>query len=150
MALHVLIIDPDASAAQVTCATIRHLAPQAVCTVANDPVQGWLRLRQQPAEMLIIDPARYPQVGQRLLEQINDTLPQIRVIVLSSAATPAAGRMPGVSAYLDKALSPRMLRIKLRALLQSVATANGAATAIADARELRVPDPASNPLDQAA
>lgn len=129
MTLHVLIIDADPSAAQVTCATIKHLVPDTVCSVADNPVQGWLRLRQQPADLLIIDPARYPQVGQRLLELVGDTLPQVQVAVLSSTTTPATSRLPGVGTYLDKALSPGMLRIKLRALLQAVASSRGATRA---------------------
>ncbi len=149
MALRVLIIDADPGAAQVTCATIKHLVPDTVCAVADNPVQGWLRLRQQPADLLIIDPARYPQVGRRLLELVGDALPQMQVAVLSSATTPATSRLPGVGTYLDKALSPAMLRIKLRALLQAVASGRGA-TRSADQSGSMAIDPTPDALDHAA
>jgi DNA-binding response OmpR family regulator len=122
----ILIVDSDNSAAQVTCATLERMFGGVDCDIAADPVQGWIRLQRQPADVVIIDPSRYAQVGDRMIQLIAEAMPQTIVIVLSSAIVPRHRRVPQVAAYLEKNLSPGMLRIKLRALLQSPGGSGGA------------------------
>ena len=121
MAPHILIVDPDASAAQVTDAIVRRVTPDATVTVAPDPERGWLSLMRHQPDVLIIDPAPYNPAGGRLVELVKERFPASCVIVLASAPTaPLRRRMLllGVDAYLEKPVPLPLLVERLGDLIQ--------------------------------
>jgi DNA-binding NarL/FixJ family response regulator len=105
MTLQVLIVDADASAAEVTRACAERALPGAAVTVEPSPHQGWLSLQGANVTMLIIDPAPYTPAAAQLIRFIHKEFPTARVIVLASAPNMALRRnmqLLGVDAYLEK------------------------------------------------
>ena len=121
MAAHILIVDPDASAAQVTDAIVRRVTPGATVTVAPDPERGWLSLLRHRPDVLIIDPAPYNPASARLIQLVKEGFPTSCVIVLASAPTaPLRRRMLllGADAYLEKPVPLPLLAERLGDLIQ--------------------------------
>ena len=120
MAVHVLIVDADPSAAIVTSAVVKRIAPDAV--VEHEQSLDPERLRQQAIkpDVLIIDPAAHTFRSLHLLRQCQEDLPAMRVVVLASAPTPAlrtAARHLEIEAYLEKPAMLAKLMEKLRGVL---------------------------------
>lgn len=124
MNLHILIIDADAAAAQVTRARIARIVPGATFAVERDPERGWLSAQQHKPDIVLIDPARHRLHCGLLLQLIKEAHPATGVIVLDSAPTPAFRRSMhqlGVDLYLDKASSLVFLGDGLRNTLAGYA-----------------------------
>lgn len=120
MAVHVLIVDADPSAAIVTSAVVKRIASDAI--VEHELSLNPEQLRQQAIkpDVLIIDPAAHTFRALHLLRQCQEDLPATRVVVLASAPTPAlrtAARHLNVAAYLEKPASLAKLMEKLRGVL---------------------------------
>ena len=120
MAVHVLIVDADPSAAIVTSAVVRRIAPDAI--VEHELRLDSEQLRQQASkpDVLIIDPAAQTFRALHLLRQCKEDLPATRVVVLASAPTPAlrtAARHLDIEAYLEKPATLAKLMEKLRGVL---------------------------------
>jgi DNA-binding NarL/FixJ family response regulator len=119
MAVHVLIIDADNSAAAVTSAIVKRIDPQAN-VVCETPEQAWLSLQQMLPDVLILDPAAQGPSGTLLIQMCKAEYPSMRVVVLASLPTPALRatvRRLGVDVYLEKpAPLPKLLE-KLGAVL---------------------------------
>lgn len=120
MAVHVLIVDADPSAATVTSAVVKRIAPDAI--IEYEPVLDPNDLRRQliKPDVLIIDPASLTFRALHLLRQCKEDLPRTRVVVLASAPTPAlrtAARHLEIEAYLEKPVTLAKLMEKLRAVL---------------------------------
>lgn len=120
MAVHVLIVDADPSAAIVTSAVVKRIASDAV--IEHELILDPERLRQQAIkpDVLIIDPAAHTFRGLHLLRQCKEDLPATRVVVLASAPTPAlrtAARHLDIEAYLEKPATLAKLIEKLRGVL---------------------------------
>ena len=105
MAAHVLIVDPNHSAAEVTRAIVSRALAEATLTVVHSLDDARLALRAQGPDILILDPApAWPQ-AEALIQQAKQASPDLRVMVLASAPTPALRRASaalGVELYLEK------------------------------------------------
>lgn len=120
MAVHVLIVDADPSAATVTGAVVRRIAPDAI--VEHEPGLDPEQLRRLgiKPDVLIIDPAAHTFRALHLLRQCKADLPATRVVILASAPTPAlrtAARHLDIEAYLEKPATLAKLMEKLRGVL---------------------------------
>lgn len=116
MTLHILIVDADRSAAQVTRAAVARSLPAATVTVTTDPAHAWARSQPEPLDVLIIDPPPRRPAGTQLIRQVQAIWPDVLVIVLASAPTPALRRdlrAIAVDVYLEK---PALLPVVLAAL----------------------------------
>ncbi len=116
MALHVLIIDPDASAARITSAGVERVVPDAIVMVEPNPEQAWHSVQRHCPDVLIIDPPRHTMTTERLIQGLKRVCPAAQVIVLASAPTPTLrGTMQrlGVDAFLAK---PAPLVVLMEAL----------------------------------
>lgn len=116
MNLHILIVDADRNAAQVTRAAVARSLPTATVTVTTDPAHPWARNQPEPLDVLIIDPPPHRPAGTQLIRRARATWPGVVVIVLASAPTPAlrrALRELAVDVYLEK---PALLPVVLSAL----------------------------------
>ena len=116
MTLHILIVDADHNAAQVTRAAVARSLPTATVTVTADPAHAWARNGLDPLDVLIIDPPPRRGVGAQLIRRARATWPGVLVIVLTSTPTPALRRdlrELAVDVYLEK---PALLPVVLGAL----------------------------------
>lgn len=124
---HILILDADAGAAQVTEAGVTRALPDATLSVVADVDNGWLSVQQAPLDALIIDPAPHNLASAWLIQAFKAENPDAPVIVLASAPTPNLARTLyrlGVDVYLEKPVS---LPILLKELLASLRAPGAAA-----------------------
>lgn len=122
---HILIIDSDASAAQITRAGVERIVPEATLAVEPDPEQGWLSVQRHCPDVMIIDPPQHPLTAGRLIQHLKLICPAAQVIVLASEPTPALRRTlqrSGADAYLAK---PVPLAILMQAVHQAIETIRG-------------------------
>lgn len=120
MKLHILIIDPDAAAAQVTCARIARLAPWATFAIEANPESAWNSAQQQTPDIVLIDPAKHRLHCPLLIQLIKETYPATGIVVLDSRPTPSSRRSLqalGVDLYLDKGASMSLLGDRLSSML---------------------------------
>jgi DNA-binding NarL/FixJ family response regulator len=121
MAVHVLIVDADSSAAVVTSAIVKRIDPQASVVCELTPERAWLSLQQMPPDVLIIDPASQGPSGTLLIQICKEDHPSMRVVVLASLPTPglrATVRRIGIDLYLEKPATLPKLVDKLGAALR--------------------------------
>jgi len=112
MVRHVLLIDADSSAAHITSAIVQRLAPDVTVACERTPERGWFSAQHQQPDVLIIDPSPHGPAGTLLIEICKATWPETRVVVLSSAPTPALRtqiQQLAVDAYLEKPAPPTVL-----------------------------------------
>lgn len=105
MAPHILIIDPDVSAARITRAGVERAVPGATLVVEPNPEQGWFSIQRLRPDVVIIDPPSLSLVTERLIQSLKETYPETQVIVLASSPTPAQRRnlqRIGADIYLAK------------------------------------------------
>lgn len=126
MSMHILLVDGDDSATQVTAAVVQRSLPSA--TLRSEPtVQGaWASAQQTPPDALIIDPSPHGQAGLRLIQRCKELRPTLRVIVLASAPTPglrARVQRLGVDLYLEKPATLAPLSETLKAAQRSAEAA---------------------------
>lgn len=120
MVSHILIVDADPTAAQVTSAIIARVLPEATLSVAPTAENARRSAQEHHPNALIIDPSPHSLDGARLIQQLKEDCPGARVIVLASAPTPALRRRMeelGVDAYLEKPATASRLVEELRILL---------------------------------
>lgn len=120
MNLHILLVDADAGAAQITGAIVQRSAPEATLRIEPTISSGWASAQHGPPDVLIVDPAPYGQSGLRLIQDCKALQPAMRVIVLASAPTPSLRqRMQGlgVDLYLEKPAPLALLSDTLKAAL---------------------------------
>ena len=122
MAPHILIVDPDASAARITRAGVERVVPDATVTVEPNPDRGWHSVQRRCPDVLIIDPPQHIVTTVRLIQDLKQLAPQAQVIVLTSAPTPTLRRTLqrlGADAYLAKpAPLPVLMEVLQHAVLQ--------------------------------
>jgi DNA-binding NtrC family response regulator len=126
MVPHILIVDTDTSAAQVTCAVVARVIPEATVAVAPSFERARLSMQEQRSDALIIDPSPHSLDGMRLIQQFKAACPDAPVIVVASMPTPALRRAMEalrVEAYLEKPALLSLLRHELHALLRDGAAA---------------------------
>ncbi len=108
MAYHILIVDVDAAAAQVTRARIARLVPDATLTIEPSPERGRLYVQHRRPDVLIIDPSPRNLECGLLIKFVKETYPGACVIVLTSEPMPGLrSRMCqlGVDVYLEKSVA---------------------------------------------
>jgi DNA-binding response OmpR family regulator len=125
MVPHILIVDADTSAAEVTGAIVARAVPEA--TVAIVPIGARVTLdgHGHAPDMLIIDPSPHSVDSAQLIRQLKAARADMRVIVIASTPTPALRRMMTelqVDAYLEKPVLLSLFHNQLRALLRNDAT----------------------------
>jgi DNA-binding NtrC family response regulator len=129
MVPHILIVDSDSSAAQVTRAVVARAIPEATLAVASTFERAQFSMQGQRPDALIIDPAPQSRDGTRLIEQFKVMCPDAPVIVVASMPTPALRRTMaglGVGTYLEKPALLPLLRQELHALVPTGAAAEPA------------------------
>jgi DNA-binding NarL/FixJ family response regulator len=103
--LHILIVDQDIGAAQVTRAIVERAAPDARLTLEPDSEQARRNLPTLQPDVVIIDPSPAMLAGTQMIEAAKGAAHTAQVIVLASA--PSAGlrrkmRDLGVDMYHEK------------------------------------------------
>jgi DNA-binding response OmpR family regulator len=124
MVPHILIIDADSSAAQVTRAVVARALPDATMAVAPTIERALLNMQEQRPDALIIDPGAQSRDGTQLIEQFKALCPDAPVIVVASMPTPALRRTMAdlrVDTYLEKPALLPLLRHELHALVRNAA-----------------------------
>ena len=122
IAPHILIVDTDMSAAEVTRAVISRAVPEARVAIAPAGGDVDLNVHSDCPDLLIIDPSPHDVYGARLIRQLKAERPSARVIVIASAPTPPLRRMMAevqVDVYLEKPVLLTFFQNQLRALLQN-------------------------------
>lgn len=120
MSPHVLIVDADISAAQVTSALIQRTAPTASITIEATPNGAWRSLQRSRADVVIVDPSPHNPRGMLFLRLLKETNPAMLVIVLASSPTPTLRSTLSeldVDLYLEKPVVMAQLVDYLRAAL---------------------------------
>ena len=121
MAHHVLIVDADASAAQVTAAGVMRALPDASLTIVPSPERGRSSLRCLQPDVLIVDPSPNTLTAMALIRLVKAEYPACCVVVLTSAPRPVLRRdlmRLGVDVYVEKPAPLELLIQQLRAVTQ--------------------------------
>lgn len=121
----ILILDANASAAQVTRAGVQRAVPQASIAVEATPENAWINAQREPPDLLIIDPVPAELASAWLIQTIKATYPSSRVIVLASAPTSAIRRNGGrvaIDVYLEKPAPLSALMQAVQKVLESKST----------------------------
>jgi DNA-binding NarL/FixJ family response regulator len=117
---HVLIVDADDGASQVTRALVKRITPGASVEIEPTPEGGWQSAQRTPPDVLIIDPSPHGQSGMLLISLCKEDAPATRVIVLTSRPTPtlrAFVKRLGVDVYLEKPTALALLVDRIRGAL---------------------------------
>jgi DNA-binding NarL/FixJ family response regulator len=122
MAPRILIVDPEASAARVTCAGIRRALPEARCHVEIDLERATRQLRLNPPDVLIVDPPQRSLSAIHLVAALKRHAPAAKVIILASARIPELRReleWLGIDAWIEKPVPLPLLIGAVAAVLPS-------------------------------
>jgi DNA-binding NarL/FixJ family response regulator len=114
---HILIIDADPNAAQITRALVARVAPNAAMRIAPTAQHGRTYLDQRPLDMVIIDPSWNMRADTQLIEYVRQAQPEVYLLALPSVSTPGLRKRMaslGVNAYVEKAAAPPQLLNALR------------------------------------
>jgi DNA-binding NarL/FixJ family response regulator len=117
---HILIVESDIAAAQVTSAMLARAVPTAILSVESDFAAARRSMQSHPPEVLIVDPVRHRPESIWLVQHLKTEHPDARIIVIASAPTPALRREMeglGVDAYLEK---PALLSLQLQQVLAAL------------------------------
>ncbi len=118
---HILIIDADSSAAQVTRSLVLRVNPEATWTIEPTAERGCRSADVHPPDLLIIDPNPNDMAAERLVQHIHADFPNARIIVLSSATTPMLRKHMyelGADLFFEKPSAPASVFAGLRSALQ--------------------------------
>ena len=119
--MHILIIDTDIHAAQVTSAVISRPLPAAPVAIASSYEAAMCNMQVQRPDILIIDPSPHSLDGSRLIEHVKAACPEVIVVVVAGAPTPGLCRRMqdlGVNIYLEKPALLPLLWHELHTLLE--------------------------------
>jgi DNA-binding NarL/FixJ family response regulator len=122
MVSHMLIVDSDTIAAEVTRAIVSRAVPEATVAIAPVAADGALNMHGNFPDVLIIDPSPHAVHGTQLIGQLKAARADARVIVIASTPTPALRRRVAelrVDAYLEKPVLLSLLMDQLRTLLRN-------------------------------
>ena len=117
---HILIVESDVAAAQVTSAMLARAVPTAIVSVESDFAAARRSLQSHPPDVLIVDPVHHRPESIWLVQHLKTKHPDAHVIIIASAPTPALRREMeslGVDAYLEK---PELLSLQLQQLLMAL------------------------------
>lgn len=116
MSPHVLILDADPSAAQVTRAGVARALPEATLDVEPTAERGWASAKAHQPDLVIVDPGTHNLGNLWLIQALRAANPHALIIVLASVSTPGLKRRlekMGVDVYLEK---PAPLTVLLAAV----------------------------------
>ena len=116
MSPHVLILDADPSAAQVTRAGVARALPDATLDVESTAERGWASAQAHQPDLVIVDPGAHNLGNLWLIQALRAASPHTLIIVLASVSTPGLKRRlesMGVDVYLEK---PAPLTVLLAAV----------------------------------
>jgi DNA-binding NarL/FixJ family response regulator len=119
--MHILIIDTDVHAAQVTSAVMSRPLPAATVVIASSYESAMHNMQVQRPDIFIIDPSPHSLDGSRLIEHFKAACPEAIVVVVAGAPTPGLRRRMqdlGVNIYLEKPALLPLLWQELHTLLQ--------------------------------
>lgn len=119
---HILIIDSDSSAANVTRTLVERVEPLATLAVEASAERARLSIQSHRPSIVIIDPSPYNHADEQLVQELKAQSPMVRVIVLTSSSTHALRRRMqqiGVDLYIEKPAAPTVLINGLRMLIES-------------------------------
>lgn len=122
MTLHILIVDPDKSAAHVTSAIIQRLAPAASLAIVRSLEEASAHIQQQQPDLLIMDPSPYRLAGTQFIQLLKQQYPAMHIFVITSAPSTALRakiRDLGVDGYLEKPALLQPIAQGLRDVLRS-------------------------------
>jgi DNA-binding NarL/FixJ family response regulator len=117
MPVHILIIDEDVSAAQVTGECLRRFLPNVTITIELTTHDGWIRLQQIAPDAVILDPGLHITPAMFFVSYLHQTYPHVRVIILASAPTPLLKKTMcdlNIDLYLKKPIPVTVLVAALR------------------------------------
>lgn len=117
MTPHILIVESDVAAAQVTSAMLARAVPTAIVSVESNFEAARRSVQCHLPDVLIVDPVRHRLESIWLVQYLKTEHPDACVIVIASAPTPALRREMeclGVDAYLEK---PELLSLQIQQLL---------------------------------
>ena len=129
---HILIVESDVAAAQVTSAMLARAVPTAIVSVESDFAAARRSLQSHPPDVLIVDPVRHRPESIWLVQHLKMKHPDAHVIIIASTPTPALRREMerlGVDAYLEK---PELLSLQIKQLLAALRPAPPAQSAPAN------------------
>lgn len=113
---HVLILDADPGAAQVTRAGVARALPDATLDVESTAERGWASAKAHQPDLVIVDPGAHNLGNLWLIQALRSAHPHALIIVLASVSTPGLKRRlesMGVDVYLEK---PAPLTVLLAAV----------------------------------
>ena len=117
---HILIVESDVAAAQVTSAMLARAVPTAIVSVESDFAAARRSMQSHPPDVLIVDPVRHRPESIWLVQHLKMKHPDAHVIIIASTPTPALRREMeglGVDAYLEK---PELLSLQIQQLLAAL------------------------------
>ena len=101
MPLHILIVDADPDAGQVTRGLVQRIEPSATIVYERTPGAACAAAQQTSPDVLIIDPAPLGIAGVLTIQQCVEQHPDVRVIVLGARLPPATRRsIQSIAAYV--------------------------------------------------
>jgi DNA-binding NarL/FixJ family response regulator len=120
MAPAIIIVDRNTSAAQITCALVRRVRPNAQLLVVVPSMFTTLVTSDIPIALLLFDPSGASEVHLQYLQTLKHHQPTMRIVLLT--AEPAARcaqivRLVTVEAVLDKSTQPPILLNALKNLI---------------------------------
>ena len=117
---HILIVESDDAAAQVTSAMLARAVPTAIVSVESDFAAAQRSMQSHPPDVLIVDPVLHRPESIWLVGHLKTKHPDAHVIIIASTPTPALRREMerlGVDAYLEK---PELLSLQIKQLLAAL------------------------------
>jgi CheY-like chemotaxis protein len=119
--MHILIVDTNAHAAQVTSAVMSRPIPEATVVIASSYARAMHSMQEQCPDILVIDPSPHSLDGSRLIQHFKAARRAAIVVVLAGAPTPGLRRRMqelGVNIYLEKPALLPLLWHELHMLIQ--------------------------------
>jgi DNA-binding NarL/FixJ family response regulator len=123
---HILIVESDNAAAQVTSAILARAVPTAIVSVESDFAAAQRGIQSYAPDVLIVDPVLHRPESIELVRHLKIANPHARIIVIASTPTPALRREMeslGVDTYIEK---PALLPLRIQQLLAMVPAPLGA------------------------
>jgi DNA-binding response OmpR family regulator len=120
--MHILIVDTDSHAAQVTSAVISRPIPEATVVIASSYERAMRSMQEQYPDILVIDPSPHSLDGSRLIRDFKAARRAAIVVVVAGTPTPGLRRRMqelGVNIYLEKPALLPLLWHELHTLLQN-------------------------------
>lgn len=125
MAPHILIVDADRNAAEVTGALIQHIASDATLRYASTLRHGWIAAQCAVPDVLIVDPGPHTPASMLLIQMCKASWPPMQVVVLTLART--LTKQIQADVHIDKVVAAPALVDTLQTVIQQATRASRAA-----------------------